>query len=153
MTQRLRERRVAQYLAWATEASGQGPYMERATHGGIVSENAPRGVHGEAEVSGYVCLGHAPSHHRTTTWGSLDYSSPELLTSSAGDLFCNEKTDVWSLSVLMRELSVGNAPFEDMSARTKHRLAIDDDQMPDFVSTEGENSAMQVAYWSGDGQP
>lgn len=95
ITQRLHEQRLAQYLAWAIAASGQDHvYMERVTYGRIVSENALPGVHGEAEDSGYVCSVHAPSHYRTTTWGAPDYSSPEVLASSAGDIFCNEKTDV-----------------------------------------------------------
>jgi serine/threonine protein kinase len=154
MTQRLYEQRVAQYLAWAIAASEQDHvYMRRVAYGRIVSENALPGVHGEAEVSWHACLVHAPSHHRTKTWGGPDYSSPEVLASSAGDLFCNEKMDVWGLSVLMHELSVGNAPFEDVLAGTKYRVVIDGDQMPDFVSTEGRDSTMRVTHWSSDGQP
>lgn len=110
-------------------------------------------MHGEAEGSGHACLVHAPGHHRTTTWGAPDYPSPEVLASSAGGLLCNEKTEVWSLSMLMHGFSVGNAPFEDVSAGTKNRIVRDDGQMPDFVSTEGEECTTRVTHWSSDGQP
>lgn len=63
-----------------------------------------------------------------------------------GNLFCDKKMDVWSLSVLMHGLSMGNAPFEDVLAGTKYRVVIDGDQMPDFVSTEGEEFTTRVTH-------
>ena len=57
--------------------------------------------------------------------GTLDYLSSEMLASSTRHSFSNEEIDFWSLSVLMHELLVGIAPFEDMPATTKHKMASD----------------------------
>ena len=46
---------------------------------------------------------------RNTFCGTLDYVPPEIIE---GD-FYDEKVDVWSLGILMYELSTGKAPFED----------------------------------------
>ena len=142
---RLHERRAAQLLAQTTATSGH-PYKMRITHGDANPENILLGVHSEVDMLDYACLVHAPSHHHITTWGTLDYLFPEMLASSAGDSFCNEKMDVWNLSMLMHKLSVDNALFGDVSATTKRRVAMSDHQMPDVVSTEGEDLTTRVTY-------
>lgn len=45
---------------------------------------------------------------RQTFCGTLDYVSPEVVK---GDYY-DEAIDIWSLGILVYELTVGSAPFE-----------------------------------------
>lgn len=51
------------------------------------------------------------SHHngrkRQTFCGTLDYVPPEIVN---GDLY-DENVDIWSLGILIYELTIGKAPF------------------------------------------
>ena len=93
---------------------------------------------------------HARSTHRALVVPqyveTLDYLSSEMLASSTRHSFSNEEIDVWSLSVLMHELLVGTAPFEDMPATTKRRIAKGDHQMPNFVSAEEKDLTKRVIH-------
>jgi len=50
---------------------------------------------------------------RQTFCGTMDYISPEMFER----LGHNEKVDLWSVGVLIYELSCGKAPFESTSIK------------------------------------
>ncbi|KAL1640740.1 spindle assembly checkpoint kinase [Didymella pomorum] len=135
---RFSEQEAAQYIAQTTAAL-EYIHKKHIMHRDIKPENILLGVHGEAKVSDFGSSVRASAGRRTTICGTLDYMAPEILASgSAGNCY-DDKTDVWSLGVLLYELLVGHAPFEDMPILTKKRIVTGDFQVPDSVSADAKN--------------
>jgi len=62
---------------------------------------------------------HAPSASRTTVCGTPDYVAPEMITNATYVPMAphDHKVDCWAVGVLLYEMLVGKAPFEDKDSR------------------------------------
>lgn len=73
---------------------------------------------------------------RRTLCGTIDYLSPELITSREYD----DKVDIWALGVLAYELVVNCPPFEEESKDlTYKRIVSGDLKFPDTVSSDAQD--------------
>lgn len=73
---------------------------------------------------------------RKTLCGTIDYLSPELITSREYD----DKVDVWALGVLMFELVANAPPFEEDSKElTYKRIVKGDLRFPETVSSDARD--------------
>lgn len=73
---------------------------------------------------------------RKTLCGTIDYLSPELLTSREYD----DKVDVWALGVLAYELVANSPPFEeDSKDLTCKRIVRGDLRFPETVSSDAKD--------------
>lgn len=73
---------------------------------------------------------------RKTLCGTIDYLSPELITSREYD----DKVDVWALGVLTYELIVNSPPFEeDSKDSTYKRIVSGDLKFPDTISSDAQD--------------
>lgn len=145
--QQFSEQKAAKYIVQTTAAL-EYLHKKRIMHRDIKPENILLGVHGEAMISDFGWSVHASDHRRKTICGTLDYMPPEMLASSSAGNFYDEKIDLWSLGVLMYELLVGNAPFEDTPIVTKKRIVKGDYQVPGSVSAEAKNLLERVSHTS-----
>lgn len=79
---------------------------------------------------------HAPSTHRRTMCGTVDYIPPEMVARQE----YSHEVDSWALGVLAYELIVGRAPFEMPSDEETYRLiSAVKYQCPAYVSAEAQH--------------
>lgn len=142
---RFSEQEAAQYIAQTTAAL-EYLHKKHIMHRDIKPENILLGVHGEAKISDFGSSVRASAGRRTTICGTLDYMAPEILASGSDTNCYDDKTDLWSLGVLIYELLVGQAPFEDMPILTKKRIATGDFQVPDSVSADAKDLIERVSH-------
>ncbi|OKL61220.1 Serine/threonine-protein kinase ark1 [Talaromyces atroroseus] len=135
---RFSESRAAQYIAQMTSAL-RYLHSKRVIHRDIKPENILLGRHGELKMADFGWSVHAPSGRRITKCGTLDYLPPEMVDPRRCQNPYDEKIDLWSLGVLMYELLVGSAPFEDTPSMTQKRIARGDMKIPSFVSSEAKD--------------
>ena len=114
-------------------------------HRDIKPENILIGIHGELKMSDFGWSVHAPSGHRGTMCGTLDYFPPEMCDPKRSDKPYDEKVDLWSLGVLMYEFLVGSAPFEDTPIMTQRRIARGEMSIPSFVSSKAKDLIKRVS--------
>ncbi|KAI0866231.1 serine/threonine protein kinase, AGC family [Xylaria cubensis] len=133
---RFPEWKAAQYIAQMASAL-QYLHRKHVIHRDIKPENILVGIYGEIKLSDFGCSVHTPSSRRLTQCGTLDYLPPEMLGLRGLNKCYDEKVDLWSLGVLMYELLVGEAPFEEeTSSMTQIRIAKGDMRIPFFISPE-----------------
>ncbi|KAF1363112.1 kinase-like protein [Lizonia empirigonia] len=130
--QRFSEAKSAMYIAQMASAL---KYLHKkgVIHRDIKPENILVGVFDEIKISDFGWSVHAPSNRRQTMCGTLDYLPPEMLSSY--DNSYSNKVDLWSLGVLMYELLVGEAPFEDSPVMTKRKIIRGEYTIPNFISS------------------
>ncbi|KAL3472198.1 kinase-like domain-containing protein [Aspergillus californicus] len=135
---RFQEPKVARYLAQMASAL-QYLHSKHVIHRDIKPENILIGIHGEIKMSDFGWSVHAPSGRRLTKCGTLDYLPPEMVDPRRCSNPYDETVDLWALGVLLYELLVGTAPFEDTPALTHKRIARGDMEIPAFVSAEAKD--------------
>lgn len=140
---RFHEQRAAQYIAQMTSALIH-LHRKNVIHRDIKPENILVGLHSEIKISDFGWSVHAPGRRRNTYCGTLDYLPPEMLSSGGMDNSYDEKVDLWSLGVLMYEVLVGEAPFEDDFVMTTRRIAKADMTIPSFVSPGARDLIQKV---------
>lgn len=128
---RFPEWKAAQYIAQMAAAL-QFLHKKHVIHRDIKPENILLGMHGELKIADFGWSVHAPSDRRKTQCGTLDYLPPEIVNYTS----YNNKVDLWSLGVLMYELLVGEAPFEDSQVLTYKRIVRCEMTVPSYVSPE-----------------
>lgn len=140
--QRFSEAKAAMYIAQMASAL---KYLHKKgiIHRDIKPENILVGVFDEIKISDFGWSVHAPSNRRKTMCGTLDYLPPEML-SSYDNAYTN-KVDLWSLGVLMYELLVGEAPFEDSPVMTKRKIVRGEYTIPNFISSEAKDLIRRVS--------
>jgi len=143
--QRFSETKSAQYIAQMASAL-QYLHKKNIIHRDIKPENILVGVFGEIKISDFGWSVHAPTNRRTTMCGTLDYLPPQMLSSM--DNSYSSKVDLWSLGVLMYELLVGEAPFEDSQVMTKRKIVRGEYRVPSFVSSEAKDLIGKVRLCS-----
>ncbi|KFY73660.1 hypothetical protein V499_06268 [Pseudogymnoascus sp. VKM F-103] len=109
--------------------------LKHVIHRDIKPENILVGVHGELKIADFGWSVHAPSNRRKTMCGTMDYLAPEIVNHYT----YNTAVDLWSLGVLMYELLVGEAPFEDTPLLTYKRIVRCEMTVPSFVSPEAKD--------------
>ena len=79
---------------------------------------------------------HAPSTHRRTLCGTVDYLPPEMIARQE----YGPEVDNWALGVLAYELTVGSAPFETPSDdETQRLISAVRYRCPSTLSPEAQN--------------
>lgn len=139
--QRFSETKSAHYIAQMASAL-KYLHKKNIIHRDIKPENILVGVFGEIKISDFGWSVHAPTNRRTTLCGTLDYLPPEMLSSADNAYSAN--VDLWSLGVLMYELLVGEAPFEDSQVMTKRKIVRGEYTVPSFVSAEAKDLIKKV---------
>ncbi|KAI1957745.1 spindle assembly checkpoint kinase [Ophidiomyces ophidiicola] len=132
------EWKAAQYIAQMAAAL-KYLHKKHVMHRDIKPENILVGIHGEIKISDFGWSVHAPNSRRKTMCGTLDYLPPEMLDTSPGENYYDEKVDLWSLGVLTYEFLVGEAPFEDTPVMTQRRIKRGEMTIPSFVSPEAKD--------------
>ncbi|KFY09061.1 hypothetical protein V492_05657 [Pseudogymnoascus sp. VKM F-4246] len=131
---RFPEWQAATYIAQMASAL-KFLHKKHVIHRDIKPENILVGIHGELKIADFGWSVHAPSNRRTTMCGTMDYLAPEIVNHYT----YNTAVDLWSLGVLMYELLVGEAPFEDTPVLTYKRIVRRDMTVPSFVSPEAKD--------------
>ncbi|KFY58693.1 hypothetical protein V496_06006 [Pseudogymnoascus sp. VKM F-4515 (FW-2607)] len=126
---RFPEWKAATYIAQMASAL-KFLHKKHVIHRDIKPENILVGVHGELKIADFGWSVHAPSNRRKTMCGTMDYLAPEIVNHYT----YNTAVDLWSLGVLMYELLVGEAPFEDTPVLTYKRIVRCEMTVPSFVS-------------------
>lgn len=145
---RFPEWKAAQYIAQMVSAL-RYLHGKHVIHRDIKPENILVGIYGEIKLSDFGWSVHTPSNRRLTQCGTLDYLPPEMVDPTRLNKFYDEKVDLWSLGVLMYELLVGEAPFEDTPLMTQRRIAEADMKIPGFVSPEASDLIKRVSWKCG----
>ncbi|OBT61358.1 hypothetical protein VE03_09320 [Pseudogymnoascus sp. 23342-1-I1] len=131
---RFPEWKAATYIAQMASAL-KFLHKKHVIHRDIKPENILVGVHGELKIADFGWSVHAPSNRRKTMCGTMDYLAPEIVNHYT----YNTAVDLWSLGVLMYELLVGEAPFEDTPVLTYKRIVRCEMTVPSFVSPEAKD--------------
>lgn len=118
-------------------------HKKDAIHRDVKPKNILVGVFDKIKISDFGWLVHAPSNRRATMCGTLDYLPPEML-SSFDSSYTTYKVDHWSLGVLMYELLVGEAPFEDSQVMTKIKIIGGEYTIPSFISSKANDLIKKV---------
>jgi serine/threonine protein kinase len=64
----------------------------------------------------------APSDRRKTMCGTLDYLPPEMISNQRkGDGVYNKSIDIWSVGILIHELTTGKPPFESNTSNETYK--------------------------------
>lgn len=116
-------------------------HKKHVIHRHIKPENILVGIHGELKIADFGWSVHAPSNRRTTMCRTMDYLAPEIVNHYT----YNTAVDLWGLGVLMYELLVGEAPFEDTPVPTYRRIVRCEMTVPSFVSPEAKNLINSVS--------
>lgn len=140
------EQQAAQYIAQMTAAL-KFLHKKHIMHRDIKPENILVGMHGEIKISDFGWSVHAPNSRRRTICGTLDYLPPEMVKQS-GDIWYDEKVDLWSLGVLMYEFLTGEAPFEDTAVMTQRRISRCDMTIPSYISPDAKDLIKRVSLAS-----
>ncbi|KAK3989748.1 serine/threonine-protein kinase [Cladorrhinum sp. PSN332] len=146
---RFPEWKAAQYMAQMASAL-RYLHGKHVIHRDIKPENILIGIYGEIKLSDFGWSVHTLSSRRFTQCGTLDYLPPEMVDPSRSNKFYDEKVDLWSLGVLMYELLVGEAPFEDTPAMTHRRIMKADMTVPAYVSSEATHLIKQLLVLEAD---
>lgn len=130
---RFEEAKAATYVAQVAQAL---IYLHKThvMHRDIKPENILLGIHGEIKLADFGQCVHAPGNGRVTTCGTLDYLPPEMLKPGCDDRSYTDKVDILSLGVLMYELVVEHAPFDDSRVMTQRRILRREMKIRHFVS-------------------
>nr|POE58998.1 serine/threonine-protein kinase ark1 [Quercus suber] len=120
-------------------------HRKHVIHRDIKPENILVGLNGEIKISDFGWSVHAPGNRRTTYCGTLDYLPPEMIVPRSPGRSYDEKVDLWALGVLMFELLVGEAPFEDSPVMTTRRIAKGEMNVPDFLSDHAHDLIKKVS--------
>ncbi|KAH8682845.1 kinase-like domain-containing protein [Tricladium varicosporioides] len=131
---RFPEWKAAVYIAQMAAALNY-LHKKHIMHRDIKPENILVGIHGELKIADFGWSVHAPSSRRRTMCGTLDYLPPEIVNRCS----YSESVDLWSLGVLIYELLVGEAPFEDTPVLTYKKIVRCELNIPDFVSPEAKD--------------
>jgi aurora kinase len=137
---RFPEWKAAHYIAQMASAL-KYLHKKHVMHRDIKPENILVGIHGELKISDFGWSVHAPSNRRKTQCGTVDYLPPEIVNRD----WYSEKVDLWALGVLMYELLVGQAPFEDSLPLTYKRIVRCDMTVPKFMSREARDLIKSVS--------
>ncbi|KAJ4297790.1 spindle assembly checkpoint kinase [Kalmusia sp. IMI 367209] len=135
--QRFSESKAAHYIAQMASAL-KYLHKKHIIHRDIKPENILVGIYGELKIGDFDWSVHAPTNRRVTMCGTLDYLPPPEMLSSYDNSY-TDKVDLWSLGVLMFEILVGEAPFEDSLVVTKRRIVKGEYNMPNFISAEAKD--------------
>lgn len=143
-----RERRFPEWqaAAYIAQMASALKFLHRkhVIHRDIKLENILVGVHGELKIADFGWSVHAPSNRRKTMCGTMDYLAPEIVNHYT----YNTAVDLWSLGVLMYELLVGEAPFEDTTVLTYKRIVRCEMTVPSFVSPEAKDLINNIGQYS-----
>ncbi|KAF2154579.1 kinase-like protein [Myriangium duriaei CBS 260.36] len=141
---RFSEPQTARYIAQMACAL-RYLHKKHVIHRDIKPENILIGLHGEIKISDFGWSVHSPGNRRNTYCGTLDYLPPEMIVPKTVDNCYDEKVDLWALGVLMYELLVGRAPFEDSPVMTTRRIARGQWRVPEGVSGEARDLIQKVS--------
>lgn len=137
---RFPEWKAAPYIAQMAAAL-RYLHKKHVMHRDIKPENILVGIHGELKIADFGWSVHAPSNRRKTMCGTLDYLPPEIVNHCS----YSESVDLWSLGVLMYELLVGEAPFEDTPVLTYKKIVRCEMNIPEFVSPDAKDLIKSVS--------
>ncbi|EDO16991.1 hypothetical protein Kpol_1065p3 [Vanderwaltozyma polyspora DSM 70294] len=112
-------------------------HKRKIIHRDLKPENILIGFNNQIKLTDFGWSIYNPNNQkRKTLCGTIDYLSPELISSREYD----ENVDVWALGILTYELVVGAPPFEeDTKEQTYKRIAKSDLKFPPNVSSEARD--------------
>ncbi|KAL1456632.1 hypothetical protein WDU94_001347 [Cyamophila willieti] len=111
--QRYTEKDSAKYIYQVSDAIHYC-HQKKVIHRDIKPENLLLTMHEDVKISDFGWSVHAPSFHRKTMCGTLDYLPPEMVTSQ----HYGKEVDNWCIGILMYEFLVGKPPFESKDQDT-----------------------------------
>ncbi|CAL9734278.1 spindle assembly checkpoint kinase [Monosporozyma servazzii] len=117
-------------------------HQRRIIHRDIKPENILIGPNNQVKLTDFGWSIINPfGTRRKTLCGTIDYLSPELITSKEYD----QTVDVWALGVLMYELLVGSPPFEESTKEmTYKRIMKVDIEFPQTMSLDAQNLIKRI---------
>ncbi|XP_008479253.2 aurora kinase C-like [Diaphorina citri] len=111
--QRYTEKDAAKYIYQVADAIHYC-HQKKVIHRDIKPENLLLTMHEDVKISDFGWSVHAPSLHRKTMCGTLDYLPPEMVTSQ----HYGKEVDNWCIGILAYEFLVGKPPFESKDQDT-----------------------------------
>lgn len=117
-------------------------HQRRIIHRDIKPENILIGPNNQIKLTDFGWSIINPyGTRRKTLCGTIDYLSPELITSKEYD----HTVDVWALGILMYELLVGHPPFEEETKEmTYKRIVKVDINFPQTMSLDAQNLIKRI---------
>lgn len=117
-------------------------HQRRIIHRDIKPENILIGPNNQIKLTDFGWSIINPyGTRRKTLCGTIDYLSPELITSKEYD----QTVDVWALGVLMYELLMGSPPFEESTKEmTYKRIMKVDIEFPQTMSLDAQNLIKRI---------
>lgn len=117
-------------------------HQRRIIHRDIKPENILIGPNNQVKLTDFGWSIINPyGTRRKTLCGTIDYLSPELITSKEYD----QTVDIWALGVLMYELLVGSPPFEENTKEmTYKRIMKVDINFPTTMSLDAQNLIKRI---------
>lgn len=110
------DKRTAMYIYQVADALNYC-HSKNVIHRDIKPENILLTFDNRIKIADFGWSVHAPSCHRKTMCGTIDYLPPEMITAQPHD----EKVDYWSVGVLCYEFLVGKPPFETDDAHKTYQ--------------------------------
>ena len=138
--EKLSEKKTAQYVEQLAQAL-EYCHRKNVIHRDIKPENLLVGYHGELKIADFGWSVHAPSSHRETFCGTLDYLSPEMIK---GEPY-TKTVDLWTIGVLAYELITGKLPFHHPVARETQKKIVNLIALNTLIST-GETIVLSDPY-------
>ncbi|KAG8991361.1 spindle assembly checkpoint kinase [Tulasnella sp. JGI-2019a] len=137
------DRRSSRYIAQMADALTY-LHSKHVIHRDIKPENLLLGVNGELKIGDFGWSVHAPSGHRGTFCGTLDYLPPEMVEGKTH----NEKVDHWALGVLAYEFCCGRPPFEEKDEKATYRAILRVKyRFPDLISEDARDLIRQLLVY------
>jgi len=107
-------------------------HSKNVIHRDIKPENILLAHGDRVKIADFGWSVHAPSQHRKTMCGTIDYLPPEMVLNQEHD----EMVDHWTIGVLCYELLTGKPPFESKDVNITYRKIIKTDYVfPTFISS------------------
>ena len=133
---------MASYFIYQIADALEYLHQRRIIHRDIKPENILIGPNNQVKLTDFGWSIINPyGTRRKTLCGTIDYLSPELITSKEYD----QTVDIWALGVLMYELLVGSPPFEESTKEmTYKRIMKVDIDFPTTMSLDAQNLIRRI---------